>query len=126
MITLRTLTLASVGIALLAAASTDAQAGGPYTHRDRIARRYAAQRPWHGNYAHTNWGTPLALVVPPTADTISSYGWGVTATEVRPIYHQFDRYYPGEMDATGGQYLPTPLWPSHTDQFGVYPIRGPW
>jgi hypothetical protein len=30
--------------------------------------------------------------------------------------------------ATGGgaEIHPTPYWPSHTDQFGVYPVRGPW
>ena len=26
----------------------------------------------------------------------------------------------------GGVFKATPYWPTHTDQFGVYPVRGPW
>ena len=94
---------------------------------DRLGRYYASQRPWHGPYAYTPYGTALALVVPPTADMHTSWSWGVAQSEMIPIYHQFHRDYPGPpMGGTGGEFLPTPYWPSHTDQFGVYYIRGPW
>ena len=43
-----------------------------------------------------------------------------------PIYHQFRRSYPGPFAGGGQGFYPTPTWPSHTDQFGVYYVRGPW
>lgn len=30
------------------------------------------------------------------------------------------------MGEGGGMFQATPYWPSHTDQFGVYPVRSPW
>jgi len=94
---------------------------------------YAAH-PWHGYYRHTQYSQPLAMVVPPTASRQTAWSWGVGNTTVQPIYHQFGRQYPGAgPQAVGGpywqggqQFAPTPHWPSHTDQFGVYYIRGPW
>jgi hypothetical protein len=96
------------------------------TKADRIARYYAAQRPWHGPYAYTQWGMPVAMVVPPTAKMHTSWSWGVAQSEMIPIYHQFHRDYPGMGMIGGAEIYPTPYWPSHTDQFGVYPVRGPW
>lgn len=125
MTTLRFLALSAVAACSLCVTS-QAQAVHPRYRADYLARRYSEARPWHGAYYHTNYGVPLALVVPPNAKMISSYGWGVTATEINPIYHQFSRPFPGYIDASGALLLPTPPWPSHTDQFGVYPIRGPW
>ena len=122
--TFRIIILAAAVAGSLCLASS-AQAVHPRDRADYLAYRYAQNRPWHGNYYHTGWGAPVALVVPPNSKMISSYGWGVTATEINPIYHQFGRVYPG--DAGGGMLLlPTPPWPSHTDQLGVYPVRGPW
>jgi hypothetical protein len=92
---------------------------------NRVSENFAAVSPWHGGYYHWQWGQPLALVVPPTANTRGSLSWGVGQTEVNNIHHQFKRSYPGD----GGdfsQFQATPYWPSHTDQFGVYYIRGPW
>ena len=100
--------------------------GRPASRADRLARYYASQRPWHGDYAYTPWGTPVALVVPPNSKMHTSWSWGVAQTEMVPIYHQFFRDYPGEIGPTGYPYYATPYWPSHTDQFGVYPVRGPW
>jgi hypothetical protein len=74
--------------------------GYPATRADRISRYYAAQRPWHGPYAYTPYGQPTALVVPPNVKMHTSYR-GV------------------------GEVNPTPYWPSHTDQLGVGPVRGP-
>jgi hypothetical protein len=68
---------------------------------------------------------PLALVVPPTASMQTQWSWGVAQTRVMPTYHQFGRSYPGAV-GYGGQLHAPPAWPSHTDQFGVYYIRGPW
>lgn len=114
---------AVAGIALL---GNTAQAGGPRTLADRWARNYASSRPWHGQYYHTEYSKPVALIVPPTAKMMTSYSWGVSQSEVSPIYHQFGRSYPGNEAGIGAQFHPTPIWPSHTDQFGVYPVRGPW
>lgn len=126
----QTLKLSLVAAALVAIATvaiaSSAQAGGPAGRADRLARQYASTRPWHGQYSHTNYGQPLALVVPPTAKSMGSYSWGVSQNEIRPLYHQFGRPYPGNEAGLGNLFLPTPYWPSHTDQFGVYPVRGPW
>lgn len=81
-------------------------------------------QPWHGEYYHTGWGVPVALVVPPTVGRVTEYSWGVSGTRVTPLYRQFNREYPGAVNAGG--FLPTPKWPSDTAQFGVYPVRGPW
>ena len=95
---------------------------------DVIARYYAAQRPWHGPYAYTPYGQPTALVVPPNAKMHTSFSWGVAQSEMVPLYHQFHRDYPGGLAVPGGAsaIYSTPYWPSHTDQIGVFPVRGPW
>lgn len=93
---------------------------------DRQAARYARTMPWHGQYNHTATGSPVALIVPPTAHMQMNYGWGVTQSEMTPIYHQFRRRYPGESEFTEGLFRGTPARPSNTRQFGVYYIRGPW
>ena len=80
---------------------------------------------WAGNYYHTMWGQPVALVVPPTAELQTHWNWGVAQTRVTPIWPQYSRAFPGPY-AGGRGFLPTPRWPSSTDQFGVYYVRGPW
>jgi hypothetical protein len=107
----------------------EAQALGPYSRAERINWYHAQQRPWHGCWAHTEWGAPVALVVPPTAAMHTSWAWGVSQSDMRPLYHQFRRDAYQDMTGSPGAafgFTPTPLYPSHTDQFGVYPIRGPW
>lgn len=81
-------------------------------------------QPWHGEFYHTAYGVPVAMVVPPTASMQTDYSWGVGGFRVQPLYRQFNREYPGPVG--GGGFLPTPKWPSDTAQFGVYPVRGPW
>ncbi|NLF67652.1 MAG: hypothetical protein GX575_01215 [Candidatus Anammoximicrobium sp.] len=104
----------------------------PWARADWIAAQRAATQSWHAGYYHTAWGAPVALVVPPTARMQTRMGWGVSQTAVTPIYQQFERPYPGGMTAQGETapgtlpLRPTPRWPSHTDQFGVYYVRGPW
>lgn len=100
---------------------------GQAEYTDYWNRYHARQSPWHGHYNHHRWGRPLALVVPPTADNQVKWGWGVGATNVVPIYHQFHRGNPATYPPSVWKRFKTqPYWPSHTDQFGVYPVRGPW
>jgi hypothetical protein len=80
---------------------------------------------WNRNYANTDYGQPVALVVPPTATMQTNWGWGVASSRVSRIDHQFQRNYPGD-GQFGGPFRSTPLWPSDTTQFGVYYVRAPW
>lgn len=80
---------------------------------------------WNRNYAYTDYGQPTALIVPPTAQLQTNYGWGVASSRISRIDHQFQRNYPGN-GQFGGPFRPTPVWPSDTTQFGVYYVRGPW
>ena len=80
---------------------------------------------WNRNYAYTDFGAPTALVVPPTAQLQTNYGWGVASSRISRIDHQFQRNYPG-YGRFGGPFRSTPVWPSDTTQFGVYPVRAPW
>lgn len=116
------LLLAAVVVAATVCGST-ASAIGPF---DRMyARRVSAGTPWDQGYYNMVWGEPVALVVPPVAKAETRWAWGVGQTTVRPIWHQYHRTYPGPY-AGGRGFQATPRWPSNTDQFGVYSIRGPW
>lgn len=82
---------------------------------------------WHGNYAHSSYGQPVALVVPPTANLQTNWGWGVGSSRVSRIDHQFGRNWPGYGPFGGGaQFRNQPRWPHDTTNFGVYYARGPW
>ena len=83
---------------------------------------------WHGGYQNWRWGTPTALVVPPTASYMSSYAWGVGQTKSTPIHHQFGRGGAASVGGSNGAsgFSNTLYWPSSTDQFGIYPVRGAW
>jgi hypothetical protein len=102
----------------------------PWARADWRAAQVAGRQSWHAGYYHTGWGVPVALMVPPTARMQTRWGWGVAQSTMTPIYHQFERPYPGCVTGVerqpGEPVLPTPRWPSHTDQFGVYYVRGPW
>ena len=60
----------------------------------------------------------------------TDYSWGVPSMRVSRNDHQFQRPFPGgsAVFGPGGGYgfLPTPYYPSDTNQFGVYYVRGPW
>ena len=62
---------------------------------------------WNRNYAHTDYGQPVALVVPPTANLQTNYGWGVASSRISRIEHQFQRNFPG-YGMFGGPSRPTP------------------
>jgi hypothetical protein len=124
--------LTCVVLAAATLAADLAQAAGPATryYMYNVQRRF----PWHGEFYDPAWGgAPVALVVPPTAALQTKWAWGVTNTNVVPIYHQFGRAYPGPpIGNDGGPYgygygfYPRPVQPGGTDQFGVYYVRGPW
>jgi hypothetical protein len=82
--------------------------------------------PWHAAYYDTGWGMPVSVVVPPTAGSQTHWGWGVGATRVTAVQHQFQRDYPGPGTFKRACFQPAPRWPSSTDQLGDYYIRGPW
>lgn len=81
---------------------------------------------WNGNYAHSAYGQPVALIVPPTANLQTNWGWGVASSRVSRIEHQAQRNYPGPGPFGLWPWRRTPQWPSDTTQFGAYYVRGPW
>jgi len=122
----RILTLAAA-VVLLAVFGWSGEAAGHYGNTKNLVARWQSQTyPWHGDYYDVAWGVPVAVVVPPTAENQTHWGWGVGATRITPIQHQFHRNYPGPGFGGRGWFRPTPRWPSSTDQMGDYYVRGPW
>jgi hypothetical protein len=111
--------IACAAVVAMIALAQSASAGGPLANR-------RCPTCWHGPYYDTTWGAPVALVVPPTAKYQTHWNWGVGGTQVTPIRPQFQRAYPGPGQYDPRTMLPTPPWPSSTDQFGDYYVRGPW
>jgi hypothetical protein len=121
---MKTKVLAIVAVCGFVLAASVAEAGYPAYY---LAMRAKARTiPWHGAYYDLQWGEPVALVVPPTAEKQTHYRWGVTHTEVTPIFHEFGRRNPGPAASGEWGFAPQPYWPSSTNQFGVYYVRGPW
>ena len=112
--------------AAFVSSGSEAQAGDPYAMTQVWAHNFSMDRPWHGNYYAQMYGQPTAVVVPPTAHMRQSYSWGVSQNLMYPIHHQFGRSANSPGAAQGGMFRATPPWPSHTDQFGYYYVRGPW
>ncbi len=124
---IRTFTLACAVLLFLVWSCETANAGhGHGSRKEVVAARQAATMPWHGYYYKPEWGMPLALVVPPTAEAQTNWGWGVGNTRITPIRHQYGHGWPGPGYYSRKSYRPMPPWPSDTDQMGVYYIRGPW
>ncbi len=134
------LTLGGVPLTAGQAAANDCYGGSPYGSSANglsasasssrglcgmTAAERAAFYPWHGNYAHSAFGQPVALVVPPTANLQTNWGWGVGSSRISRLDHQFGRNYPGA-GPFGGSFQMTPRWPHDTTNFGVYSVRGPW
>ena len=122
----RHLPIMALAIAVCVGAWTDSAMADRGARTTRWARKHADKTPWQGNYYHTATGRAVPLVVPPNVHMQISWGWGVAQSGNRPIHHQFTRDYPGTAQGARARLLPTPVWPSHTDQFGVYYLRGPW
>lgn len=106
--------------------------GPGWCKHDTYEKRYFLRsqgKSWHSAWYDPAEGRPIALVVPPTSEFQTQYGWGVPSSRVAPIYHQFRRPYPGPGAVGGGGaggFMPTPAQPSDTVQFGVNAVRGPW
>jgi len=111
---------------LIAANQPTAKGGDPYAMTQVWAHNFSMDRPWHGGYYNQVYGQPLALVVPPTVHMRQNLSWGVSQNLMYPVHHQFGRSANSPGVARQGSFRPTPGWPSHTDQFGVYYVRGPW
>lgn len=107
--------------AALAVAWAETAAAVPYYWPVRRSWAYD----WNKRYVHTAYGQPVSLVVPPTANLQTNWGWGVGSSRLQRLDHQFGRNYPGD-GGFGVPYRTTPIWPSDTTQFGVYHVRGPW
>jgi hypothetical protein len=122
----RILILAAVAAMLAGSGWTNPATAGLGTLKSRVAYQQSQTYPWHGDYYDVAWGMPVAVVVPPTAESQAHLGWGVGATRVTPIQHQYSRAYPGPGVYKRAWFQPTPAWPSSTDQLGDYYIRGPW
>lgn len=122
----KTLLMTAVAVAAACGMSQSAHAGDPWTFTDNWARQAASTYAWHGNYYQQQYQAPVALVVPPTAHMRTQYSWGVSQNLMYPIHHQFGRNASGAGYGNLGGFRPTPPWPSHTNQFGVYYVRGPW
>jgi len=123
------LTLSTATLLAVLAATPIAQADWvppAGNHADRIAHRHARGMSWHKDYYHTAWGAPISLVVPPTAHMQTHWTWGVSQNTMTPIYHQYRRTLLPGRGPGSNPLMPTPYWPSHTDQFGVYYVRGPY
>ena len=125
---IRTFTFACAALLFFAWGCETADAGwGHYgSRKGAVAAQQAATMPWHGYYYKPEWGMPLALVVPPTAEAQTHWGWGVGNTRITPIRHQYGHGWPSPGYYSRQSYRPMPPWPSDTDQMGVYYIRGPW
>jgi hypothetical protein len=117
----RRFALSLLTAAVIAASVAECLAAAPNVWPVRRARWYD----WNKQYAHTTYGQPVALVVPPTATLQTNWGWGVGSSRLQRLDHQFMRNYPGYGPFGGGNRT-TPIWPSDTTQFGVYNVRGPW
>ncbi len=111
----------AITLVLFSAIADSAQAEAPYL---RPLRR-AQMSNWHANYAHSAYGQPVALVVPPTAQLQTNWSWGAPSARTSRIDHQFGRNYPGP-GPFGGGFRSTPAWPNDTAQFGVHHVRAPW
>jgi hypothetical protein len=121
------LTLLASAMAMAALAPlADEAAAGEWRRADVVAAYHAGWIPWNAPYCYTPYGVPTALVVPPTANAQTSWGWGVGRTQMSPIHHQFARPYPGDSGPDIREHYPTSPWPSHTNQFGIYYIRAPY
>jgi hypothetical protein len=106
----------------LAFAGSSAHAISPYL---ACPQARASMYNWHANYAHSAYGAPIALVVPPTAQLQTNWSWGAPSSSISRIDHQFGRNYSGP-GPFGAGFRKTPAWPASTHQFGVYHVRAPW
>jgi len=63
---------------------TESHAEAPYLQ----PLRRAQMSNWHANYSHSEYGQPVALVVPPTANMQTAWSWGAPSASFSRINHQ--------------------------------------
>jgi hypothetical protein len=97
--------------------------GGEF--RDKVAAKRAAAGSWHQFYYDPAWGMPTALVVPPTVCHQFNYSWGAGGTRISRVPYQFSQQPLPPTVYNVRLYVPTPPWPTRTEQFGDYYVRGP-
>ena len=124
--TQRFLLAAGLVAASMVSANQSVEAGDPLAMTEVWSYNFSMDRPWHSAYYAQMYGQPTVLVVPPNAHMRQTYSWGVSQNLMYPIHHQFGRSANQPGAAAPGSFLPTPPWPSHTDQFGYNYVRGPW
>ena len=66
------------------------------THHGHNARYRASLRPWHGRYYNVQYGQAVSVVVPPTAELTTDYGWGSVSSRMTRNDHQFQRPWPAQ------------------------------
>ena len=130
LIKLKKIALLALAMILVAGSSENAEARKrllPFRNQEvQMQAQMAAVTPWNGNFMHQAYGAPVALVVPPNANTSRQYGWGVSQSIIMPLGHQYNLVYPGANVSGYGPYHATPRWPQNSSQFGVYYLRAPW
>ena len=117
--------LATAVVMLVVVSAAASLHGYDETKHGHNARWRAMRRPWHGRYYNVQYGAPLALLVPPTAELQTDYAWGSVSSRMTRIDHQFQRPWPNGFWTPYG-FMPAAGWPSDTRQFGTYYVRGPW
>jgi len=119
--------LAVIAVALLLQADLVQAQEGPAR---RIRRVFAPGQytvtTWHGHYYNPVYGMPIAIVVPPNANTMRSQGWGVASSQMMPLRSQYGTAYPGTVTRSLTRFHSRAAFPSNTRQFGYYYVRGPW
>ena len=120
-----------LGLAVIATAlllqtdSADAEGPARKIRRAFTPGQYTVTT-WHGQYYNPVYGLPIAIVVPPNANTMRSQGWGVASSQMMPLHSQYRTAYPGAVTGTITRFHSRPAHPSNTQQFGYYYVRGPW
>ncbi len=105
--------------------AADKAAGEEQAAEETVAV-YPYNRQWHAGYADVLWGRPVPVVVPPVATWQTVWGRGIGATQIVPIYAQYQGPSGGAPNEQFQRFRPVPYWPHDTRQLGVYYIRGPW
>lgn len=115
--------MAAFGVASLLAMTGSAQA---QCESCGDGGAYRGGPTWHGAYSHSEYGGPVALAIPHRARKQVDYMWGNPSSQTTHIRSRFGRSVPGSGGGyNDGGFSPTPAWPSHTNQFGVYYVRVP-
>jgi hypothetical protein len=99
------------------------EAGNPF---NVWSAQHGNNQAWHGNHYYLPYGQPTAVVVPPNTYMRQTYSWGVSQNLMYPQTSRFGRNATSPGALPPGSFQPTPQWPSHTDQFGLYYVRAPW